>query len=212
MDELFRWLASNPAAANVFIIAFVAVIVLIVVTYLLAFREGREISLWPPQIGSKPPQSPQESETSEYREENHKIALITAESIDELRQKNGVRQLLPLENDLRLSRLPNGVYGYTVPWQIEQLKSDDKVSRECGGTSVVEVHKSVEGHIFLLGFVSQTDLIALQDPSRKTQTDIIVFFSKYSEFDKLVAIPVERIVFLDHRDIESIHVCEVTVL
>lgn len=53
MDELFKWLAGNTFASNIFIISFGIVIISISLTYLVAFFQGREISFWPPKIGAK---------------------------------------------------------------------------------------------------------------------------------------------------------------
>ncbi len=50
MSEFFQWLSSNPTATITLTLAF-GIFVLI---YLIAFFQGREISIWPPRIGPKP--------------------------------------------------------------------------------------------------------------------------------------------------------------
>ena len=59
MNELFKWLSANPVATTTFIVAFS-----VMLTYLLAFFQGREISLWPPRIGGKPISVPQSGKSS----------------------------------------------------------------------------------------------------------------------------------------------------
>lgn len=53
MAELFKWLNDNPVATTTLVIVFVVLAGAIVVTYLIAFSEGREISFWPPRIGGR---------------------------------------------------------------------------------------------------------------------------------------------------------------
>jgi nitroreductase len=59
MNELFKWLSANPIAAAIYIAASS-----VVLTYLIAFFQGREISLWPPRIGGKPLSIPQSEKPS----------------------------------------------------------------------------------------------------------------------------------------------------
>ena len=59
MNELFKWLSANPIAAAIYIAASS-----VVLTYLIAFFQGREISLWPPRIGGKPLSIPQSEKSS----------------------------------------------------------------------------------------------------------------------------------------------------
>ena len=59
MNELFKWLSANPVATTTFIVAFS-----VILTYLLAFFQGREISFLPPRIGGKPISIPQSEKSS----------------------------------------------------------------------------------------------------------------------------------------------------
>ena len=155
--------------------------------------------------------SPREAESSK---------TTSQASLEELRRKNGVRELQALENDLNLSRLPNGVYGYTVPWIIDSDPtgvvgatgvSRIALLRRSGGTAVMEVHKSSQGMVYIIGFVSQDQLVRLQDPSRKSPLDITLFFSPYQSFDEVVALPVEQIVSSSNRSVESQYVNDIVV-
>lgn len=54
MSDFFTWLSGGSPSAAVFIIAFGALIVGIVLLYVVAFIQGRSVSFWPPKIGEKP--------------------------------------------------------------------------------------------------------------------------------------------------------------
>jgi hypothetical protein len=56
MTELFNWLSSNSVAGNVVVAALGLIVVSVVVIYLIAFFQGRELSFWPPRIGGKVPE------------------------------------------------------------------------------------------------------------------------------------------------------------
>lgn len=126
--------------------------------------------------------------------------------------------MLPLENDKNLSQLPNGVFGYTVPWIINSNSSGivggtgvDKISLEqkSFGTLVMEVLKDSHGRVYVVGFVSQEQLVRMQDPSRTTDVQALVFFLSYQEFNQLVALPLERIISSDNRTVENKYVNDV---
>jgi len=55
--DFFTWLSNNPIAMTVFVIVFSTLAGVILITYLIAFFEGREITFWPPKIGGKPEKS-----------------------------------------------------------------------------------------------------------------------------------------------------------
>jgi hypothetical protein len=144
--------------------------------------------------------------------------VITAHSLADLRARNGVRELLPLENSRTLARLPNGVYGFEVPWMITSDPSNvgggtglDKITleRTGGGTAVMEVHKSIHGEVYIVGFVSQERLVRMQDPSRTNGEEVPLFFAPYLEFNELVAVPVGRIMSSDNRTVEGIYVNDI---
>ncbi|NOT03894.1 MAG: hypothetical protein HOP27_04775 [Anaerolineales bacterium] len=54
MDKFFEWISNNSFAAAILIASFGVLIFSIVLIYLIAFFQGREISFWPPKIGNKP--------------------------------------------------------------------------------------------------------------------------------------------------------------
>ncbi len=54
MSDFLQWLSSNSISANAFLVVLILVALSLTGVYLGAFFQGREISFWPPKIGSKP--------------------------------------------------------------------------------------------------------------------------------------------------------------
>lgn len=54
MDQFFIWLSNNPFAANILVTLLGVLVASVVIMYLVAFFQGREISFWPPRFGKKP--------------------------------------------------------------------------------------------------------------------------------------------------------------
>jgi len=53
MNEFLIWLSNNPIAIYSIIAILGLLILIIVILYLIAFIQGRDISFWPPKIGTK---------------------------------------------------------------------------------------------------------------------------------------------------------------
>src|SRR4051794_21930658 len=49
----FQWITQTPVAGLMLIVLAVIMVLALVTIYVVAFMQGREISLWPPQIGLK---------------------------------------------------------------------------------------------------------------------------------------------------------------
>lgn len=78
MNELIKWLTINPIAGTIALATFAIVILAAIIIYLVAFFQGRELSFWPPKIGSKPhKRSP--SDTPKYSETASTAAGIMLE-------------------------------------------------------------------------------------------------------------------------------------
>lgn len=56
MGEFFNWLSSNPAAGTTFLVGAGLLFLAITAIFLIAFRQGREITFWPPSIGPRTPE------------------------------------------------------------------------------------------------------------------------------------------------------------
>ena len=148
------------------------------------------------------------------------LTFLTSDSQESLRGITGVRELQPLENDLDIKRLPNGVYGFTVPWIINTNSTGvvggtgfDRISlqKSGGGTAVMEIHKAEAGDIYVVGYVSESDLMRLIDPSRRTELEVMLFFEAFREFARPVAIPASRIQRSTNRSVEGRYVNDLLV-
>ncbi len=188
--------------------------IIVAVIGLVSVLGGALIANWDSLISSKTSASPPPEATPTVGSVATSTALpsfVTCDSVDTLRNMNKVRPIKPLEEDKPIKQLANGVYGFTVPWS---LKSDGlSLGGRKGGTAIVEVHKSSQGTIFALAYVSETDLIALLDPTRKEPIATTIFFQPYKGYDQLIGIPLERIRKCDHRDISGAGaIADVTIL
>jgi len=110
------------------------------------------------------------------------VPILYGKSYSDLRQKNGVRELHHIENELNITRLPNGVYGFTIPMGIGSRGGVGTLSRSAGGTACMEIHKNQNGDLFVSGFVSEDAFIQLQDTAGNSKVEIILFVEKYEGF------------------------------
>jgi CheY-like chemotaxis protein len=53
MDKFLSFLSQFPLALNILFFLLISLVLLIILFYLIAFIQGREISFWPPKIGKK---------------------------------------------------------------------------------------------------------------------------------------------------------------
>ena len=74
MNEILGWLSKYPLALNIAGSLIVVGISIVFVIYIVAFVQGREISLWPPKIGEKP----KTQKTSDFQKVNDNPALSIA--------------------------------------------------------------------------------------------------------------------------------------
>jgi len=104
------------------------------------------------------------------------------------RERHQVRSLRDIEDGLDLSRAPNGVFGFTVPWIISP---QSPMNQERGGTAVLELHKLANGSAELIAFVSQAD--ALRIEARNGVIEVSVFPEPWKEAATAVSIPLNEI-------------------
>ena len=143
--------------------------------------------------------------------------VAVASDIAELRRTRNLRGLEKLENGLAPHRLPNGVYGFTVPWaitgepgHIAQFTSSLGLQRSAGGTVVMEVHKLSEDDLWVVGYVSDDARLNLQGPPAQDR-ELMFFPRAWGNFTNLVAIPVSRIIGASMRDVEDAYVLDLRV-
>lgn len=165
----------------------------IVAAVVVGFAKG-VMTLWPVVRGSLP--------WSGMRT----LEVIAGESREEIRERSAVRELRPLEEGAKLFELPNGVYGYSTPWEfcvdsvLERSRIDQvALTKTSYGTSVVEVHKASEGKVFVLLYVTESDLTRLESPMHKGVLRVTAFFDSHKEYSWLVRIPVSRLVGWNDR-------------
>jgi hypothetical protein len=146
--------------------------------------------------------------------------IVSGESVEALRIADAVRALQPLEDSKNINSLPGGVYGFTVPWLLNTKSSGvvggtgvDRISlsRSSFGTFVTEIHKRETGQVLVVGYVTESDLAELQDPSRTSDVEITLFFRPYLEYSLAVAIPVSRIRASSSRSVERHYASDLSV-
>ncbi len=53
MGDFFNWLSTNPVATTTFLVGAGLLFLTVTAVFLIAFRQGREITFWPPRIGPR---------------------------------------------------------------------------------------------------------------------------------------------------------------
>ncbi len=77
METFLNWLSANPIIANILLAVLIVIVLSLVIMFIIAFRQGREISFYPPKIGSKPSNAEQnDKKTLETSIENSKAANV----------------------------------------------------------------------------------------------------------------------------------------
>jgi len=139
----------------------------------LLFARSRSSAKKSPATDNKPLDTTTEPETPEDAERK---ALRTA---------NQLRLLSEDEEGFGIDRVPAGVFGFTSsPGEAAPLFRQ-QIFRS------FEMHKHLDGEIYLLGFVTADQGERLS--SRASQLDIILYPDAFGEAEKLVTIPVSRI-------------------
>lgn len=155
-------------------------------------------------------ESNQNAESTGVPSKPENTRIICVESLEEIRLTTGVRPILDIEEGLSINQLPNGIYGYAVPWI---LNTDpvgvvggtgvDKMSlsRRSFGTAEMEIHKATDGAIYIVGFACRADIIRLQNPSRNDPAHAMIFFGPHEEFSQALAIPASHLKEFKFRSI-----------
>ena len=131
-------------------------------------------------------------ETRKGRDARNNLPVISENTIEEIREINGVRALEPLQNGLDISRLPHGIFGFVTPWGVKSPGLT--LYRRKINTYQLEIHKSSgSGQIYVVGYVSPESLLSLQDQLRDSPAKVILFLVP---FDGMVpaAIPYSRVI------------------
>jgi hypothetical protein len=145
--------------------------------------------------------SSQERPQSEQQQDVPIFRVDPTSSIEAIRSANGVRPLRTLEEDVNIRKLPNGVFGFSDPFDLAYAQEHLSLYPEKVYLEMFEIHKSATGGIFMIGFISQSAQYVLDDPSQTQPFDIQVFCNPYDEFVNPVAISLSRIMSCEYRTI-----------
>lgn len=164
----------------------ILVILVIFATPIVAFvweylntQPGEKIVIFGVPIVTKPEASPNISDPP-----RRGVALVVRKDLRTLREANGVSELSGLEVGKPLRELPNGKYGFSPPWKIDSnpvgvvggTGFDLLTLGRKGGTSVMEVHKSSTGGVYVVGYLLEEILLRAQDPTRTSPISATLFF------------------------------------
>ncbi len=131
-----------------------------------------------------------------------------SESRARLRAARNLRTLRDVENDLPLSKLPAGIYGFTTPWSIRH--EDMTLSQRSGGTLTLEVHKLMSGEVHLIGYVSQEGALSLEGTG--SSNAINLYTRAWEEASTLASVPISRIASADDRGFRDGYVIDIRLL
>ncbi len=141
--------------------------------------------------------------------------FITAETIEKLREKSGVRPLRDTENELSLYQLPKGVFGWVESYKLNTprfwiqnsllgtdhpvLPLSTKLLQKKRFGNEVEIHKTETGAFNIVAFVSDESRIFLENPSRREAIKVVLVFRNYKNYDQPISIPRDRLKHWESR-------------
>ena len=131
--------------------------------------------------------------------------VLVAQTVSELRSKNDVRPLRYEEQSADLSRL-SGIYGFTLAsffednmrsrWkELLHITLQNEPERYKG---VIEVHKTAEGRVMIVGYVDEGTVARVVDTSRAVGS-FFLHHKPRRESQIPIAIPASRIIDWDYR-------------
>ncbi len=114
-----------------------------------------------------------------------------AVSLNDIRKSHDVKQIDPSQNELRMSQLPSGVFGFVYPSGFDHPTSLE-VYRDFR-FPYFEVHKLRTGQVTLIGFVGPDTAHYLVREDRPAQIQLTLYNVAWSDATALVSLPFERI-------------------
>ncbi len=125
----------------------------------------------------------------------YRIDVIAGErTTDIIRQAYRLRAISSNEEEKVVQDLPNGIYGFTVPWIIGRMDlNTDNWSSTPGGAVTQEVHKRPSGIFAVVGFLSAEHAAILAKPDRDQPVDVQLYPNPQQNADNVASIPVPRI-------------------
>ena len=135
----------------------------------------------------------------------HIERVLVAQTVDDLRSKNNVRPLRYEEQSADLNRF-SGIYGFTLASFFETNMRRRKEllyvitlqneSERYRGT--IEVHKTAEGRVMIVGYVDEGTVARVVDTSRAVGT-VYLYHKPLRDSQVPIAIPASRIINWDYR-------------
>jgi hypothetical protein len=116
--------------------------------------------------------------------------IVTAtdeEQRQRMRQQHNVRRMEVLENELKFSVAPRGIFGFTQTVFIYD-PSHLKLKREFSESLDFEIHKMTDGNGQLIGFVSPDTAVKLQRDDRPAKFLVTIYNSMWSGASIIVPI------------------------
>ena len=149
-------------------------------------------------------------------------AICTADALDELRAQLGVSAMAPAQNELTIQELPIGVFGYTRVNRFSLYEGtfvltgayregasfpviDNAIPLHCSSSSDgdIEIHKSSDGRVYVVAFVSDETFISLTKLGRVERVRTVLRLRSRPEANHLIAIPRERLCWWRNRMLED---------
>ena len=136
--------------------------------------------------------------------------IVVGFSLEEIRDRNQVREMLAREQGLELSAL-SGIYGFVGPLEVHRLFAPSwlfpspsnprpRVERKRFGGEV-EIHKTTEGKIMAIVYLSEGDVERLYGAHRGS-VEVLAFFEEAEEHRTLVGLPKSRVEGWDYQNLE----------
>jgi hypothetical protein len=121
-------------------------------------------------------------------------AIELSDSPERLRVLHGVSKIAALDNMRPLTELSQGVYGFTTPWSLEDVRRDKdlRLSAEVSGSSELEIHKKSAGQICVVGYIGQDAASTLRRPSSHPN-EVLLSTVPSGDRGTLASIPIARI-------------------
>jgi len=195
------------------IIVALAIIVIVILYLIIRLSKSKPEKTFSPKQST--PSATLDIPIPENIPKEHLLEFQTAASIEILRQNSGVSPLTKEENQLTLWELSDGVFGYveaykfdTPEWRLidtSDIESNFALNKNLHlyqnamFNGCAEIHKSQDGNIYLICFVTEEDRILLQNPSRSESVKLTVSLTKTQKRNRVIAIPRERLEYWRQR-------------
>jgi hypothetical protein len=199
----------HPQAAGVFLVAF-GTLVLAATTWWFVFAPPAIPEKQPNPVEAQSKAAPVSSPAKDSEEEKkRRTRSETDKAIEHLRTEHGVRPLTDLEEDLPVSKLPDGVYGFCWPDYLPEA-DQSRLTNQPTTNFDFEVHKLRNGSAFVVGFVGQQT--ALQLETGTISGKIVLFRAPWDEASSLVSIPLDRITSSECRKFRDGEMLEIEIM